>query len=109
MEPTLPLPDPNADFDQENPIHPAAVHYMSTTHQGKSCRLIDNTGRHLPETECRDILSALIENQLFGFRSLSAQGGDTIDLARRESSHIQIDEQLYRLIVYRYEARIENF
>lgn len=109
MEPTLPLPDQNADFDQENPLHPAAVRYTANTPHGKSCCLVDNTGRHLPEVECRDILNALIENQLFGFRSLSAQGGDTIDLARRESSHIQIGEQLYRLIVYRYEARIENF
>ena len=109
MESSLPLPDPNISFDQENPLRPAAVRYLANTPQGKSCCLIDNTGCHLPEQECRDILDALIENQLFGFRTLSAQGGDTIDLARRESSHIQIGEQLYRLIVYRYEARIENF
>ena len=101
--------DPNADFDESNPLRPDAVRLQGTTKRGKPCELIDNTGDSLPQRELRDVLDALIENEVFGFRTLSASGGETINLDRRESSHIQIGDNLYRLIVFRYEARLEKF
>lgn len=101
--------DPNADFDENNPLRPDAVRIQGNTKRGKLCELINNTGEQLPQNELQDILDALIENEAFGFTTLSANGGDTINLDRKESSHIQIGENLYRLIVYRYTARIEKF
>lgn len=101
--------DPNANFDVNNPLRADAVIYSGTNQRGKKCELVDNTGMQLNAIECRDILNALIENDVFGFRTLSASGGDTISLERRESTHVQVGDDLYRLIVFRYQARIENF
>ncbi|MHB0992209.1 MAG: hypothetical protein ACYC3O_08105 [Burkholderiales bacterium] len=101
--------DPNADFDENNPLREDAVNYRATNKHGKKCLLVDNTGKQLNEADCREILDSLIENDIFGFRTLSASGGDTISLERRESTHVQVGEDLYRLIVFRYEARIELF
>lgn len=101
--------DPNADFDENNPIRPDAERLEGSTLRGKPCVLINNTGRCLPREDLADILRALIENDRFGFRTLSAAGGNAIEMARRESTHVQIGDDLYRLIVFRYEARIENF
>lgn len=101
--------DPSADFDELNPIRPDAARLQGKTLKGKPCELIDNTGEGLPRDELQSILDGLIEADVFGFRTLSAAGGDRIDLDRRESSHIQVGENLYRLIVFRYEARIESF
>lgn len=71
--------------------------------------LIDNTGDGLPHEELQQILTSLIESDSFGFKTLSATGGDAIRLERRESSHVQIGDKLYRLILYRFEARLEPF
>ncbi len=101
--------DPNANFDENNPLRDDAIHYQTTNKHGKPCVLVDNTGHRLNAEACREILDSLIENDIFGFRTLSASGGDTISLERRESTHVQIGEELYRLIVFRYEARIELF
>jgi hypothetical protein len=101
--------DPLADFDQLNPLHPQALIVTGTTPKGRPCRLIDNTGLRLPAETLQALLTDLAQADLFGFRSLSANGGDTLNLDRRESSHIQIGDDLYRLIVYRYEARLELF
>lgn len=101
--------DPNADFDESNPLRPDAVRVQGQTSKGRPCELIDNTGRQLPREELEGILGALIENEVFGFRTLSAAGGDKIDIDRRESTHVQVGDDLFRLIVYRYQARIENF
>ncbi len=109
MESSFSFIDPLSDFDTSNPLHPEARQYPGKTGNGKDCVLIDNTGKALPADECLAILDSLVASQLFGFRSMSAQGGSTIDLERRESTHIQIGDDLYRLIIFRYEARIENF
>jgi len=101
--------DPNADFDENNPLRADAVHYPGATKRGKACELVDNTGQQLDAAQCRDILNGLIEHDVFGFRTLSASGGETISLERRESTHVQVGDDLYRLIVFRYQARIENF
>jgi len=109
MSNTSEFVDPNADFDENNPLRADAVHLQGITKKGKACSLINNTGENLPQNELQEILDALIENDTFGFKSLSASGGETINLDRKESSHIQVGENLYRLIVFRYVARIENF
>jgi hypothetical protein len=101
--------DPNANFDENNPLRDDAVHFSGVTKRGKACELVDNTGCKLDIGECHEILASLIENDVFGFRSLSANGGDSISLDRRESTHVQVGDDLYRLIVFRYQARIENF
>ena len=101
--------DPSADYDASNPLRDDAGVLRAETRRGKPCYLIDNTGDGLPQAELREVLQGLIEAEMFGFRTLSAGGGDTIPLDRRESAHVQIGGKLYRLIVYRYEARIEPF
>lgn len=101
--------DPHANFDENNPLRDDAIHYRANNKHNKACSLIDNTGKQLNADECREILATLIDNDIFGFRTLSAGGGDTISLDRRESTHVQVGEDLYRLIVFRYEARIEMF
>jgi hypothetical protein len=106
-------PDPEAatipDFEAANPLRPDATRLGGTTRRGKHCELIDNSGDRLPAEELRAILDALIREGRFGFAAATAAGGSTLDLARREGAHIQVDGRLYRLIVYRYQARIEPF
>ena len=109
MSETPSFVDPNADFDASNPLRPDAVTLPGVTRRGKPCALIDNTGAALPPDELQQILDRLIENDSFGFRTLSATGGDAIRLERREASHVQVGQNLYRLILYRFEARLEPF
>jgi hypothetical protein len=99
----------DGDFDACNPLRPDAVRIAGTTRRGKPCELVDNTGRALPREELRALLDALIAAEAFGFALASAKGGATLDLARRESAHVQIAGELYRLLVYRYQARLEPF
>lgn len=101
--------DPNVDFDTHNPLRADAVVVSGVTRRGKRCELIDNTGAHLPGAELEAILAGLIENEVFGFHPVSAGGADSIRLERREGGHIQVGSTLYRLIVYRYQARLEPF
>jgi hypothetical protein len=101
--------DPTGDFDALNPLRADSVRVRGTTRRGKPCELIDNTGESLPRAELESILAALIAEDAFGFNIASAKGGHTLDLERRESAHIQLGEKIYRLLVYRYEARIEPF
>lgn len=101
--------DPNANFDENNPLREDAVFYRANNARGKTCELVDNTGNNLDAAECNDILNSLIENDVFGFRTLSANGGDAIRMDRRESTHVQVGDDLYRLVVFRYQARIEQF
>ena len=103
------LVDPKDTFDQHNPLKVDAQRLTGVTLRGKSCVLIDNTGGGLPEAELVLILKSLIEGDQFGFKPRSSVGGSAIDLDRRESTHIQVGDKLYRLVVFRFEARIENF
>lgn len=101
--------DPNIDFDAHNPLRADAVVVTGTTRRGKHCELIDNTGAHLPRAELEAILAGLVGNEVFGFHPVSAGGADSIRLERREGGHVQVGNKLYRLIVYRYQARLEPF
>jgi hypothetical protein len=102
-------PDPPADFDACNPLRADAVRISGTTRRGKKCELVDNTGRGLPMTELRALLDALVAADRFGFAIASAKGGATLALDRRESGHVQIGDDLYRLVIHRYQGRLEPF
>jgi hypothetical protein len=106
-------PDPGAatitDFDAANPLRSGATRLPGTTRRGKACELVDNSGDQLPLPELRAILDALVREARFRFAAASEAGGTTLDLARREGAHIQVGGQPYRLVVYRYPARIEPF
>lgn len=101
--------DPNADFDAANPLRPDAVSVEGCNARGKRCRLINNSGDPIPIAELQTLLEQLIAAEVFGFTTMSAAGGSALNLDRRESAHVQLGEKLYRLIVYRYEARLEPF
>ena len=103
------LIDPRDTFDQLNPLKDGALRFAGVTRRGKPCVLIDNTGNGLPEAELVAILNSLIAGEQFGFKPRSSGGGAALALDRRESTHIQVGDKLYRLIIYRFEARIENF
>lgn len=101
--------DPAADFDALNPLRDDAVRYEAVTRQGRPCALTDNTGRCLPAAAVREVLDGLVANDVFGFRARSAAGAATIGLDQAEATHVQIGDELYRLVVRRYEARLEPF
>jgi hypothetical protein len=98
-----------ADFESGNPLRPDCVRIAGTTRRGKPCELVDNSGDALPRAALDEILDTLIRENRFGFGTATAAGGTTLDLARREGAHIQVAGKLYRLILYRYQARIEPF
>ena len=75
---------------------------------GKPCRLVDNTGTASEEI-LRDLLANLIRERCFGFSVSSGGGESTVSLDRPTFGHVQLDERVYRLIVRKYEARLEAF
>lgn len=93
---------------KSTPINEHAVVVEGRTHNGKECRVVDNTGT-VPRAELEAFLDALVENQRFGLGGISATGGNTIKLGEPELAHVQFGETLYRLILMPYEARIERF
>lgn len=100
---------PIESFEQHNPLRENARRLAGCTLRGKPCSLLDNSGDALPESELALILDSLIQQDKFGFKPRSNLGASAINLERREASHIQIGEKLYRLIIFRFEARIEPF
>ncbi len=104
-----PLPAPEAGGAAFGPLRPDAIRIQGVTRRGRPCALVDNTGERLPTDELQAILEALIAQERFGFALSSAAGGATLDLDRPETAHVQIAGGLYRLIVHRYEARVEPF
>lgn len=77
-------------------------------HNGKSCRVVDNTGK-VPREELERLLAELIAQRRFGLSGRSLAGGDSIRIGEPEFTHIQLNGELYRLILLPYEARIEVF
>lgn len=90
------------------PLSEQAVVVEGTAHNGKPCRVVDNTGT-LDRGDLAALLEELIEARRFGLSGLSATGGNTIRLGEPEFTHIQMGENLYRLILFPYEARLEAF
>ena len=100
--------DPRAPCPREGDVRPGATIIEGVAHNGKPCRIVDNTGE-VPRAELDEVLQALIREKKFGVGGLSASGGSTIALNQPTTSHIQFGEKLYRLLVFTYEARIEPF
>ncbi|MHB8415350.1 MAG: hypothetical protein ACYDB1_08220 [Acidiferrobacteraceae bacterium] len=80
----------------------------AVAHNGHRCRIVDNTGTVDPK-ELRDVLETLVRDHRFGMSGLSAKGGTAIPIGRGEGTHIQFGSQLYRILLFPYEARIEAF
>ncbi|MHB8454067.1 MAG: hypothetical protein ACYDDO_05075 [Acidiferrobacterales bacterium] len=91
-----------------NPIDPNAVIIEGTAHNGHTCRLIDNTGG-IPRPALVELFNKLISERRFGNGGLSPTGGNTITIGAPRYGHIQLGDELYRLLVFPYEARIERF
>lgn len=75
--------------------------------RGKICQLIDNTGT-IEDSQLIDLLNQLIEDEQFGINALSSTDG-TLNIDKPRLSHIQIQDDLYRLLLLRYQAVIEKF
>ena len=80
---------------------------QSTTLSGRACKLIDETGC-VPDQELQALLADLVQTKAFGRRGLSTNSA-TIKLDTPSLAHIQIGDNLYRLLLFPYEARIEKF
>jgi hypothetical protein len=78
------------------------------THNGKTCRLLDHTGR-VPMTELQSLLDDLIANKQFGLSGRSVQGGNVIRFGEPIFTHIQLAGDLYRLVLLPYEANLYEF
>lgn len=100
-------PDPSLDSPAAE-LSPQAVILEGVAHNGKPCRIVDNTGR-VPREELRSLFDELIAQRRFGLSGRSAAGGTTIRLGAPEFTHVQLGGELYRLILFPYEARIDVF
>lgn len=103
-----PFIDPQAPPPREGEVRPGATVLESIAHNGKPCRIVDNTGE-VPRPELQEVLDALVREKKFGVGGLSASGGSTISLNQPATTHIQFGDKLYRLLLFSYEARIEAF
>jgi hypothetical protein len=90
------------------PPAPSATIIESVAHNGKPCRVVDNTGT-IPRAELEQLLRDLIEARHFGVRGLSATGSNAIRLGEPEFTHMQFGESMYRMLLFPYEARLETF
>ena len=102
------LADTVRRFDAQNPINANAVIIDGKMDNGHVCRLIDNTG-NIDRGTLEELLHVLILESRFGGAGLSAAGGNTVTIGAPQYGHIQIGERLYRLLIFPYEARIEQF
>ncbi|MHB1581339.1 MAG: hypothetical protein ACYCQM_13175 [Acidithiobacillus sp.] len=98
-------------IEEENglpPLRSDAVILEGMTKRGKPCRLIDNTVS-APREELAALLNDLIEQEHFGPSGLSMAGSNTISIGTPQSAHVQLGENIYRMIVVDYAARLETF
>jgi len=93
--------------DSLPPLSDKAIIIEGQTLNGKSCRLVDNTGE-IDRHELEQLLGQLIEQKQFGIKGLSSTDG-SIKLGQPQATHIQFGDTLYRLLLFPYEARIEAF
>ncbi len=109
MSDTPGAPPASVNCVTPDPLRPDAVRVEGATRRGRPCALVDNTGDALPRAELESLLADLVAADAFGFRAASAAGGDTLDLDAPQAAHVQIAGRLYRLLVHRFEARLEPF
>lgn len=100
------------DLEQSCP-KPGAIGSDATiirgvAHNGKPCRIVDNTGS-VAAPELQTLLDALIAQKRFGLQGLSVAGSNRIAIDQPLGTHIQLGEAIYRILMYPYEARIEKF
>jgi len=100
--------DPNTSCPNPGAADPHATIVESVAHNGRPCRIIDNTGT-VAAAELRSVLESLIAERRFGLSGLSAHGGTAIPLDHPAGTHIQFGDRLYRILLFPYEARIEAF
>ena len=97
---TPPLPD-------EITLNHGANVVEARNSRGKICQLIDNTGT-IENSQLINLLNQLIQDEQFGINALSSMDG-TLNIDKPRLSHIQIHDELYRLLLLRYQAVIEKF
>jgi len=90
------------------PPGPGATIIESTAHNGKPCRIVDNTGT-IDHAELEQLLADLISERHFGLRAMSATGSNAIRLGEPEFTHMQFGDRIYRMLLFPYEARLEAF
>ena len=78
------------------------------TASGKPCRIVDSTAS-VDQQELKALLDELIAQRRFGLFSVSSAGSDTISLGEPQFAHVQLQDEIYRLILTPKEARIEAF
>lgn len=81
---------------------------VAGTFHGREVTLTDKTGT-CPQGELQDILDALIAEGKFGIAGMSNSGSNTIQIGTPEGAHIQVGDELYRLVITGYEAYIDKF
>ena len=85
---------------------PRGLTVEGTTRRGRPCRLSDHTGTLSRET-LESLLQDLIEQEQFGVLGLTQ--GEALSLDNPRFTHVQLEGRLYRLLVFRYHAVIEEF
>lgn len=87
---------------------PEATVIEGTAHNGNPCRIVDNTGC-VPRAELERLLHDLIAEKRFGLNALSSTGSNAIKLGEPQFTHLQVGDDLYRFLLFPYEARLEGF
>lgn len=95
-------------FPNAKPLSSTAIVVNGQAHNGKACRVVDNTGT-VPMHELQQLLAQLINEKRFGLSGRSLSGDTRIRIGEPDFTHMQIGDTLYRFILFPYEARIEAF
>lgn len=95
---------PDMHDDKHNPDQFTVI---GVTQNNKPCRVIDKT-RSVDRNLLEQLLQDLITNRQFGIQGFSSAGGQ-IKLDEPRFTHIQLGDDLFRLLIQRYEAHIEKF
>lgn len=88
------------------PPGPDATIIESVAHNGRPCRIVDNTGS-IDRAELEMLLAELIEERRFGLRGLSATVESAVRLGEPEFTQMQFGDRVYRMRLFPYEARLE--
>lgn len=100
--------DANTPSPAPGDIRPDATIIEGVAHNGKPCRIVDNTAS-VDAHELHQLLEVLIRERRFGLHGLSVAGGNHIAIDRPIGTHIQLGRDIYRILMFPYEARIEPF
>jgi hypothetical protein len=87
---------------------PNATIIDGVAHNGRPCRIVDNTGT-VPPADLQSLLDELIEQRRFGLSGMSVAGSNAIRLGAPEFTHLQLGDEIYRFILMPYEAWLDAF